>query len=168
MLDGSKRKEYITEIGVTNLKDIRWMTLNKTGMVLPRVAIYFTKRWGWFYCIRGYDQKTIEMLLRAMGLCLVRRSFLMPKILLFVIFKRKSLYLFLGVCIDKKISRIWCKVISGLHFICDALQQKVPFKGNHSTLIRQRCDNILQWRMKLKFINSERWLLCKMWYAHRG
>ena len=31
-------------------------------------------------------------------------------------------------------------------------------RGNHSTLIRQRCDSILQWRMKLTFINSERWL----------
>ena len=40
-------------------------------------------------------------------------------------------------------------------------------RGNHSTLIRQRCDNILRWRMKLTFINSERWL-CNMWYAHRG
>ena len=38
-------------------------------------------------------------------------------------------------------------------------------RGNHSTLIRQRCDNILRWRMKLTFIKSERWLF-KIWYAH--
>ena len=29
-------------------------------------------------------------------------------------------------------------------------------RRNHSTLIGQRCDNILQWRMKLTFIDSER------------
>ena len=29
-------------------------------------------------------------------------------------------------------------------------------RGNHSTLIGQRCYNILQWRMKLTFIESER------------
>ena len=31
-------------------------------------------------------------------------------------------------------------------------------RGNHSTLIQQRCDNVLRWHMKLTFVNSERWL----------
>ena len=43
---------------------------------------------------------------------------------------------------------------SHLHLRCLHFRNR-PF---YSTLIRQRCDNIPKWCMKLTFINSERWL----------
>ena len=53
------------------------------------------------------------------------------------------------------LSRLWY-AHRWLH--CFQICCGAQLRGNHSTLIRQRCDNILRWRMKLTFVNSERWL----------